>query len=443
MAKKENVTELLPPFPEENIDMFAATSVLQQQAAEIRNLKLNWLSYLKSQMISQEVYDFISAYDAERNERGQILINNRDKAAEAFFRLLENVSKESTIQYVLVLIDDLLTEDCSRVELFNDYAVKKNEPVCGNFLNLLNASDGFINNMSARIIAKFACYSIDFINETDLQFYLNWIKGQLLATNNDYMQSVARCLQMLLRRDEYRTAFISVDGISILLRILSGRVNFQIQYQLIFCVWVMTFNPRLAERMNKFNIIPILADILSDSVKEKVTRIILAVFRNLIEKPEDGTISKEHCIAMVQSKVLKQLSILEQRKFDDEDIVEDIQFLNERLQASVQDLSSFDEYATEVKSGRLEWSPVHRSAQFWRENASRLNERNYELLRILVHLLETSRDPLVLSVASFDVGEYVRHYPRGKQEYLGRQLEKEQNTTNDRNKPTTALTGKA
>jgi len=41
---------------------------------------------------------------------------------------------------------------------------------------------------------------------------------------------------------------------------------------------------------------------------------------------------------MVQSKVLKQLSIFEQRKFDDEDIVEDIQFLNERLLASVQDL---------------------------------------------------------------------------------------------------------
>ena len=39
--------------------------------------------------------------------------------------------------------------------------------------------------------------------------------------------------------------------------------------------------------MNKFNAIPILADILSDSVKEKVTRIVLAVFRNLIEKPED------------------------------------------------------------------------------------------------------------------------------------------------------------
>lgn len=63
----------------------------------------------------------------------------------------------------------------------------------------------------------------------------------------------------------------------------------------------------------------------------------------------------------------------------------------------------------------LEWSPVHKSAKFWRENAQRLNEKNYELLRILIHLLDTSKDPLVLSVASFDIGEYVRHYPRGKQ----------------------------
>lgn len=61
----------------------------------------------------------------------------------------------------------------------------------------------------------------------------------------------------------------------------------QVQYQLVFCLWVLTFNPLLAEKMNKFNAIPILADILSDSVKEKVTRIVLAVFRNLIEKPED------------------------------------------------------------------------------------------------------------------------------------------------------------
>jgi V-type H+-transporting ATPase subunit H len=104
--------------------------------------------------------------------------------------------------------------------------------------------------------------------------------------------------------------------------------------------------------MNKFNIIPILADILSDCAKEKVTRIILAVFHNLIEKPEDPQVCKEHCIAMVQCKVLKQLSILEQRRFDDEDITGDVEYLTEKLQMSVQDLSSFDEYSTEIKSAR-------------------------------------------------------------------------------------------
>lgn len=50
------------------------------------------------------------------------------------------------------------------------------------------------------------------------------------------------------------------------------------------------------------------------------------------------------------SQVLKQLNILEQRKFDDEDVAGDVEFLTERLQSSVQDLSSFDEYATEVGS---------------------------------------------------------------------------------------------
>lgn len=46
---------------------------------------------------------------------------------------------------------------------------------------------------------------------------------------------------------------------------------------------------------------------------------------------------------------MKQLAILEQRKFDDEDVTGDVEFLTEKLQSSVQDLSSFDEYATEVR----------------------------------------------------------------------------------------------
>lgn len=401
-------------LPDDKIDMIAATSVLQQQAGDIRMNKPNWSSYMQSQMISQEDFACVSSLDKDKKSQAQFLQENPGQSAKTFLNLLSHVSKDQTIQYILVMIDDLLQEDRTRVQLFHDYANKRKESVWAPFLNLLNRQDGFIVNMASRVVGKLACWGQELMPKSDLHFYLQWLKDQLTVANNEYIQSVARCLQMMLRVDEYRFAFVTVDGISTLISILSSRVNFQVQYQLVFCLWVLTFNPLLAEKMNKFNVIPILADILSDSAKEKVTRIILAVFRNMIEKPEDAQVAKEHCIAMVQCKVMKQLQILEQRRFDDEDISADLEFLIEKLQNSVHDLSSFDEYSTEIKSARLEWSPVHKSAKFWRENAQRLNEKNYELLRILVHLLETSKDPLVLSVASYDIGEYVRHYPRGK-----------------------------
>lgn len=69
---------------------------------------------------------------------------------------------------------------------------------------------------------------------------------------NEYIQSVARCLQMMLRIDAYRQAFVHLDGISTLVSVLSGRVNFQIQYQLSFCLWVLTFNASIAEKLNKY-----------------------------------------------------------------------------------------------------------------------------------------------------------------------------------------------
>jgi len=445
--------------------VLVATSVLQQRAQEVRNQRINWQSYFQSQMISEEDYNFISNFDgADASTRMSLIQANPHQLPKTFMNLLSQISKDATIQYLLTLLDDLLQEDKSRVEIFKTFYANRAESVWTQLLTLLNRPVGFIMNMTARVIAKMACWSCELMQGSDLQFYLTWLKDQLRAPNNEYIQSVARCLQMMLRIDQYRIAFVSLDGIGVLVGVLSGRVNFQIQYQLSFCLWVMTFNVTIAEKLNKFGVIPILADILADAQKEKVSRIILAVFRNLLEKPEERELVKENCISMVQCKVMRQLEFLEQRKFDDEDIQADIEFLKEKMEASLQDLSSYDEYLTEVRSGRLEWSPVHRSEKFWRENAHKLNDANYELLKILINLLQTSNDPLILSVACFDLGEYVRHYQRGKHvleqlhgktlvmsllshadhnvryeallavqklmvhnwEYLGRQLEKEQ-----------------
>nr|XP_018917046.1 PREDICTED: cytoplasmic FMR1-interacting protein-like isoform X2 [Bemisia tabaci] len=84
---------------------------------------------------------------------------------------------EKTVEVLAPEVNKLLNfmyfqEDRSRVEIFAEYCAKKREPICGQFLNLLNGTDGFIVNMSARIIAKIACWnpSANLLDSSDFTF---------------------------------------------------------------------------------------------------------------------------------------------------------------------------------------------------------------------------------------------------------------------------------
>uniref|UniRef100_A0A452EVG0 V-type proton ATPase subunit H n=1 Tax=Capra hircus TaxID=9925 RepID=A0A452EVG0_CAPHI len=418
------------------VDAAVPTNIIAAKAAEVRANKVNWQSYLQGQMISSEDCEFIQRFEMKRSpeEKQEMLQTEGSQCAKTFINLMTHISKEQTVQYILTLVDDTLQENHQRVSIFFDYAKRSKNTAWSYFLPMLNRQDLFTVHMAARIIAKLAAWGKELMEGSDLNYYFNWIKTQLssqvrdtplnpgiCATCSQYVQCVAGCLQLMLRVNEYRFAWVEADGVNCIMGVLSNKCGFQLQYQMIFSVWLLAFSPQMCEHLRRYNIIPVLSDILQESVKEKVTRIILAAFRNFLEKSTERETRQEYALAMIQCKVLKQLENLEQQKYDDEDISEDIKFLLEKLGESVQDLSSFDEYSSELKSGRLEWSPVHKSEKFWRENAARLNEKNYELLKILTKLLEVSDDPQVLAVAAHDVGEYVRHYPRGKRviEQLG------------------------
>ena len=57
---------------------------------------------------------------------------------------MTRISKEQTVQYVLTLVDDLLTEDPERTTLFcsNNNSKKHPAPWVG-FMNMLNRPDKF------------------------------------------------------------------------------------------------------------------------------------------------------------------------------------------------------------------------------------------------------------------------------------------------------------
>ncbi|CAD5229129.1 unnamed protein product [Bursaphelenchus okinawaensis] len=400
------------------VDMINATSKLQIEAAEVRSAsnKPNWSSYLRSQLIPQDDYNFITAYEncKTKQERDDLLARDPNTSAKCFITLITDVAKDQLIRYVLTMLDDLLQEDRTRVDIFHSYAKKQKRTIWSWFQSLLTRQDSFIANQTASVFAKFACFGEERMEGKELSYYFSILKEGVRNQSNEYINTSVRCLQMLLRIDEYREEFVKTDGVSYIMSALSGKTNFQLQYQLVFCVWCLTFNPEIANHIQSSGIIQVLGDILSECSKEKVIRIILATFRNLLEKIDDRELVRESALQMVQCKTLKTLELMDAKKFDDPDLQEDIEFLMERLHMSVQDLSSFDEYCTELRSGRLQWSPVHKSEKFWRENAQRFNEKNFELIKQLISILEKSKDALVLCVAAHDVGEYVRHYPRGK-----------------------------
>lgn len=82
------------------------------KASEVRNPinKPNWTSYLRSQLVPQNEYNFIVSLEAAKNkaERSEVLNKDRLNTAKCIINLVTEISKEQLIRYVLTVFDDLL-----------------------------------------------------------------------------------------------------------------------------------------------------------------------------------------------------------------------------------------------------------------------------------------------------------------------------------------------
>ena len=118
------------------------------------------------------------------------------------------------------------------------------------------------------------------------------------------------------------------------------------------------------------------------------------------------------------------LKNLQGRHLTDSDAQEDLSALSQKLEEYTQTQTTFDEYAAEVNSGHLRWSPPHRNEAFWRENARRiLDEEKGALPRKLAEILSKNweNDKQVLAIGCNDVACLVKEVPekRGVLEKIG------------------------
>lgn len=85
---------------------------------------------------------------------------------------------------------------------------------------------------------------------------------------------------------------------------------------------------------------------------------------------------------MIDFGLIEVLATRSKEKWSDEEIVEDVKFIEQALKKDVKELSSWASYRTEVISGEISMkNPCHTDLSFWKQNIMRFEDKDYEVLK--------------------------------------------------------------
>lgn len=167
------------------------------------------------------------------------------------------------------------------------------------------------------------------------------------------------------------------------------------------------------------DILLLYAQLLRISPKEKVTRLLLATLSNLLSSKKSSLLQ-----GAIRARLPALLANVRGRHLTDLDLLEDLDNVKSLLEEYSKSQTTFDEYASEVRSGHLRWSPPHRDATFWKENARKVLEENKgELPKKLAEIMgkHWDSDKQVLAIGCNDIACLVKEVPekKGQLEKMG------------------------
>ncbi|GAM26531.1 hypothetical protein SAMD00019534_097060 [Acytostelium subglobosum LB1] len=373
-----------------------------------------WSVHLKSGTITSAENELIERYDKKSEaDKRAIFQQDGDRLAQFFVGFLGKITDLDCIQYMLYLVNEIIHIEPKALQSFVKLSTGEPSYTSTIFFRLLGRED---NNAYVNLLAGMTLGSIlsaSNASSKDLEHYVNWSLPLLRKTDVREVEVVLVALQSFLLSDHNRDTFRRLQGTEQLVEIITVQSTsttpvLTLLYEVLYTFWMITYNQAVANWTNGKDIISKLVHIVKSITKEKITRLAIAALRNLVNH---GNNNEE----MIECGSIRMLNHLSSKKWGDQDIVDDITYLSEVLSLDVARMSSFDKYKAEVLARELEWSPVHKSEKFWKENALRFEEQSHSVLKFLHLILQKSDNPLHLSVACFDLGEFVRFHPRGKQ----------------------------
>ncbi|KAL8745896.1 MAG: hypothetical protein Q9190_002013 [Brigantiaea leucoxantha] len=204
---------------------------------------------------------------------------------------------------------------------------------------------------------------------------------------------------------------------------LSSGVGLQLLYHVLLVLWQLSYEGSLIGKglEKEQEILALYTQLLRLSPKEKTTRLLLSTLLNLLTPPANKSTLLPTAVTV---RLPTLLTNLKGRHLTDPDLLDDLNSLTTMLSEYTSSQTTFDEYAAELQTGHLRWSPPHRDRNFWRENARRiLDEAQGELPKKLLAIMQKKweEDKQVLAIACNDVTWLVKEVPerRAQLEKMG------------------------
>ncbi|ODN82884.1 hypothetical protein L202_01142 [Cryptococcus amylolentus CBS 6039] len=381
---------------------------LDDQCTKINNKAVPWEGYQRAKLLSQDELSLLKSLSKlPPAQRPTVFATQGPQYAKLYIDLLRKLQRVDTVQAVLVSINDMLS-DTTNISYFHSLATAENptDPY-GPIVKCLGMEEEFPVLGSLRILALLIATDPKPFPESLVPTLLSSLQTLLNGSRIPLWEVAAQVLGAVLGTKQFRNAVWEEEGaISGLIKSLKSNPNPQAQYWAIFSLWQLSFEKKAAEGLDKkYDVVALLTDVAKAAVKEKVQRVVVATFKNLL-----AIAPSQNLPSMFVTKLLPFITSLQSRKWSDEEIVEDLDYIQGELKTRLDGLSTYDEYVKELESGHLVWSPVHDTVDFWKENGLRIGQEDGgSAVKRLVELITTSKDPLVLAVATHDIGKYVRY----------------------------------
>ncbi|GLE00746.1 hypothetical protein PINS_up009534 [Pythium insidiosum] len=421
-----------PKNPHVAINISAAANsgsmdvALAREEALHRFRDINWATYTRAGGFSLDKEEINAlkeieaiakpgAEDTNTNAVDDFLLDSGRVLGSALLKLVKNVTEPTVVKYTLARMEELLP-DGLRLRKRVAYFVDEGKALdAAPFLRMIRNDTGYVQYAAAHLLALFLTVRPRF---EDVDALCQWAVQALKlgpstnSLNDPNRANVTRAavasMMVLLRHQKSRVVFVKQSGVTPIVELLKNSQNrAQLSYELTFLLWTLSFCDEAMDKFVSSGALDVLIQQIVSAPREKVVRVALETLQNLL-----GKFSGYFTERMIDGGLLKTLNNLKERKWADEDVTKNIQSIRDVLMREYKELNTMERYEKELRTGQLNWGLLH-TDKFWKENFMAFENKEFELIRLLIDLLEAD-DPKTVSVALFDIGEFVRFYPNGR-----------------------------